>query len=471
VAARPLKVLLVEDSEEDALLLLRELQRGEFIPQSARVDTPEALLDSLQRVDWDVVFTDFTMPRFSGVDALRLVRDHGYEMPVIFVSGTIGEDMAVEAMRTGANDYLMKGHLKRLLPVLERELADARTRLERRREGERRREMEARYGHVLATMPDAIISTDARQVITVFNRGAEQIFGYTAQEILGKSLDVLIPEHLRQAHRAHVRAFQSAPVAAKGMGERQEISGRRKDGSQFPARASISKLAVDHGLAYTVILNDITLQKQNEERIRYLAHYDVLTGLPNRVLFTDRLEQAIAEAERRKRIVGLILLDLDRFKTINDSLGHGAGDTLLRNVAQRLVGCVRRDDTVARLGGDEFAVILADVAQPGDVARIARMILDGFSAPFTVMTRELYMGASLGISLYPLDGQEIDVLLQNADVAMYRVKESGRSAYQFYEAEMTERSVCRLALENDLRRAVERGELHLLFQQIGRAHV
>jgi diguanylate cyclase (GGDEF)-like protein/PAS domain S-box-containing protein len=464
VPARPLRALLVEDAEEDALLLLRELRRGGFEPASERVDSPDAMLAALQRQDWDVVFTDYTMPRFSGVDALRLVRSHGYEMPVIFVSGTIGEDTAVEAMRLGANDYIMKGNLKRLLPALERELADARARREGRLEGERRREMEARYGHVLATMPDAIISTDGQHCITVFNHGAEQIFGYRAEEVIGQSLDILIPEAQRQAHRAHLRAFAESPVMAKGMGERREISGRRKDGSLFPARASISKLAEENGMTFTVILNDITLQKENEERIRYLAHYDVLTGLPNRVLFNDRLEQAIAEAARRHRIVGLILLDLDRFKIINDTLGHGAGDALLQNVARRLVGSVRRDDTVARLGGDEFAVILSDVAQPGDVARVARMILEGFAPPFTVLGRELFMAASLGISLYPLDGREIDILLKNADVAMYRVKETGRSAYQFYEPEMTALAAHRLALENDLRRALERGELRLLFQ-------
>ena len=461
---RPIRVLLVEDAEEDALLLLRELHRGGFAPDSERVDSPEAMLEALGRQDWDVVLTDYTMPRFSGVDALRLVRNHGYEMPVIFVSGTIGEDTAVEAMRLGANDYIMKGNLKRLLPALERELADARVRWERRQEGDRRREMEARYGHVLATMPDAIISTDARQHITVFNHGAEQIFGYQAEEVLGQPLDILLPEHLRQVHRAHVQAFAASPVMAKGVDERSEISGRRKDGSLFPARASISKLVEENGMTFTVILHDVTLQKQNEERIRYLAHYDALTGLPNRVLFNDRLEQAIAEAERRGRLVGLILLDLDRFKTINDSLGHGAGDALLQNVARRLVGSVRRDDTVSRLGGDEFAIILADLAQPGDAARVARMILDGFVPPFTVLGRELFMGASLGISLYPLDGSEIDVLLKNADVAMYRVKETGRSAYQFYEPAMTALAGQRLALENDLRRAVERGELRVLFQ-------
>ncbi|HEX8978423.1 MAG TPA: EAL domain-containing protein [Parasulfuritortus sp.] len=464
MASRTIRALLVEDSEEDALLLLRELRNGGYEPASARVDNPEDLLAALRRQDWDVVFTDYTMPHFSGIDALKLVRDQGYAMPVIFVSGTIGEDQAVEAMRMGANDYIMKNNLKRLLPVVERERTVARARLEGLHEGERRREMEARYGHVLATMPDAIISTDDRQRITVFNHGAEHIFGYSAEEVLGQPLDMLLPEHLRQAHRAHVQAFGDSPLTAKGMSERSEISGRRKDGSLFPARASISKLVEENGMAYTVILNDVTVQKQNEERIRYLAHYDTLTGLPNRVLFGDRLEQAIAEAERRGRIVGLALLDLDRFKTINDTLGHGAGDALLQNVSRRLVGCVRQDDTVARLGGDEFAVILADVAQPGDVARIAGSILDGFAPPFSVMGRELFMAASMGISLYPLDGQEIDVLMKNADVAMYRAKESGRSAYQFYESAMTAQAAQRLALENDLRRAVERGELRLLFQ-------
>jgi diguanylate cyclase (GGDEF)-like protein len=211
-------------------------------------------------------------------------------------------------------------------------------------------------------------------------------------------------------------------------------------------------------------LGSIIQRKRAEERLTYLAHYDLLTGLPNRVLFNDRLRQALVEAFRHSRLVGVAFVDLDRFKTINDSLGHEVGDRFLKAVAERLQRCVRDGDTVARLSGDEFTLILADMAQAEDAARVARKIVACFDQPFNVGGRDVYSSVSLGMALCPFDESTPEGLLRNADSAMYRAKQAGGNAYQFFRQEMTSKAAENLALENGLRRALDRSELLLHYQ-------
>jgi len=291
-----LRLLLIEDSPDDAALVVRELARGGFEVECDRVDTPDALVASLKRQSWDIAVADYTMPGFTGTAALTLVRQHDADLPFIFVSGTIGEDAAVAAMRTGAHDYIMKGSLKRLVPAVEREMRDAGVRRERRRV---------------------------------------------------------------------------------------------------------------------------------EQRLAHLAYHDPLTDLPNRALLHDRLDQATRIANREGTALSLLLLDLNGFKEINDTLGHHAGDRVLQCIASRLRTTLREADTVARLGGDEFAVLLPG-ADPGRARTLAELIAAAVGEPMPVAGTTVTVGVSVGVAAGT--PAEADRLLRDADDAMYRTKQARRTA-------------------------------------------
>ena len=271
-------------------------------------------------------------------------------------------------------------------------------------------------------------------------------------------------------HPEDLEAVKEANRAALAGDKSYDIEHRivRPDGSVrwVHEQADIVRDAEDKAVSMVGVVQDITERKTAEERIQYLAYYDALTGLPNRALFMDRLQHAVIDADRRERLVGVMFLDVDRFKDVNDSLGHETGDQLLKAVAERLTAVVRKGDTVARLGGDEFTIILAGMAHVDDAARVAQKILEVFEQPFHVAQREFHMTASVGITLYPFDDSNSSHLLRNADIAMYRAKEAGRNTYQFYTAEMTAKASERLTLKNDLQRALKQHEFSLVYQPI-----
>jgi diguanylate cyclase (GGDEF)-like protein/PAS domain S-box-containing protein len=308
---------------------------------------------------------------------------------------------------------------------------------------------------------EAIIITDARQRILSVNRAFTDVTGYSAEEALG-----LTPRLLKSGH--HDRSFYEAmwqDIESHGFWQ-GEIHDRRKDGTLYPSALSISAVHDKAGRIthYVAVFSDITERKASEARIAFLAQHDSLTGLPNRALLHDRLDQALANAARYGKRIALLFLDLDRFKTINDSLGHMMGDQLLQGVALRLSNCVRETDTVSRQGGDEFLIVLTDVEVPDDAARVAEKILDRLRPPFDIDGQQLGTSFSIGIALYPEDGNTVESLMKNADTAMYHAKENGRNTYRFFDERMNVNALERLHLENGLRRALENEEFSVYYQ-------
>ena len=308
---------------------------------------------------------------------------------------------------------------------------------------------------------EAILITDSHLNIILVNKTYERITGYTEEEVLGvdtAKVGVKLHSHSFFRNLVHI-------LKERGHWE-GELTNQRKDGEKFPTWYSISQVLNSDGQPenYIAIFSDISERKKSRERIDFLAHHDSLTELPNRALLNDRLEMAINTAKRRGEKVGLLFIDLDRFKNINDSLGHAAGDQILRLTAARLSATVRTDDTVARLGGDEFVVLLPRVRDERNLVEVAIKLREELLLPYILEEIPLHLSPSIGIAVYPDDGEDPSTLIKNADAAMYLAKEKGRNNYQFYTPVLNARTLDRLKLEHDLRQALELGQFELHYQ-------
>ncbi|MBT9457342.1 MAG: diguanylate cyclase [Burkholderiaceae bacterium] len=313
---------------------------------------------------------------------------------------------------------------------------------------------------------EAVLVTDARSNLLTVNRAFTAITGFEAAEVLGRNPSLLRSQFHDDAF------FQKLWAALAETGRWQgEILNRRKNGEVFPAWESISAVRDASGLVthYVAVLSDITPLKRAEERLSHLAHHDPLTGLPNRLMFSSSLQHSVARARRHQQKVALLFIDLDRFKIVNDALGHAAGDELLKEIGQRLKRIVRAEDLVTRLGGDEFTVALEEVECPDAIAAVVRKIIAEIARPVALFGRDIVISASVGIALYPDDADSVDDLTKAADAAMYMAKERGRNTYAFYTGEIADGLQERLAMESGLRRALERDELLLYGPHAGLA--
>jgi diguanylate cyclase (GGDEF)-like protein/PAS domain S-box-containing protein len=283
---------------------------------------------------------------------------------------------------------------------------------------------------IINNMMDGIITLTESGVIQGFNPAAESIFGYSRLEVLGQDLAILMPGAVRGERDNGNYLSWHMPHSMSGSG--REVTAVRKDGEQFAMELSVSEMVVGGDRYFVYIVRDITKRKQAEQKITHLAHHDYLTGLPNRALFMDRLEHSISLATRSDYKEAVLFLDLDGFKHINDTLGHGAGDLLLQEVAKRLKKVIRSSDTVARVGGDEFNFVLNNICAEADAESAAKNIIVALSEPFNLFGEECHVGGSIGISIYPDDAHDFETLLRQADEAMYLAKQSGKNTYKFY---------------------------------------
>ncbi|GAB6042283.1 bifunctional diguanylate cyclase/phosphodiesterase [Endothiovibrio diazotrophicus] len=360
-----------------------------------------------------------------------------------------GRELAEQALRLSHND------LERRVERRTAELSEANLRLHR--EIIEREQLT----QVVEQTGDSVVITNAEGVITYVNHAFEEMTGYVREEVVGRDNNLL-------KSGRHEEAFYQALWRTILAGEsfRNVFVNRRKDGELYYEEKTITPLRESDGsmVHFVATGKDITQRVEIQQRLDYLAHHDELTGLPNRTLLLDRVEHAVAHAHRHHHLVALLFLDLDRFKAVNDSLGHETGDKLLQAVARRLTGCLREGDTVARLGGDEFTVVLEDLAHTEEAATVAEKVIDTLTAPFRIGSHELFIGTSIGIALYPQDAAAPMELLKCADTAMYQAKQRGGNLYQFFTAGMSRWVEERLEMEGRLRHALARREFFLVYQ-------
>jgi diguanylate cyclase (GGDEF)-like protein/PAS domain S-box-containing protein len=409
------------------------------------------------------ILVDLVLPDVAGLEIIDRLGAAAPKIPVIALCSFADESMAKEAIQRGAQDYLLKEHLNNYL--LPKTLAAV---IERATIVEALFDEKERAQVTLNSIGDAVICTDIEGRVTYMNLVGERLTGWTLKEALGRPL-----EEAFKIIDAETRATIANPMA-KATEENVTVGLPptciliRRDGFESAIADSSAPIHDRRGhiTGAVMVFHDVSTARALTLKLAYVAQHDTLTDLPNRSLLNDRLGQAIAAAQRHHAALAVLYLDLDRFKHINDSLGHLVGDRLLQSVALRVSECVRATDTVSRLGGDEFVILLSEVAHEQDAAVCADKLLQSLRMPYVLDDHELHVTASIGIVVYPGDGTEVEALLQNADSAMYEAKGRGRNNYQFYRSDLNSSAGERQTLESGLRHAIKRREMQLHYQPI-----
>ncbi len=461
-------ILMLDDNDAKRLSLRAVLEPlGHTVVEAT---SGEAALREVMNQSFAVILMDVQMPLMNGYETARLIRmrsDCEYT-PIIFITAHARDEAQIPiAYASGAVDFIFAPIVTDMLRAkvsvfvelflksrdLERSLTDA-TRL-----SENFRDGEARTRAVLDNVADAILTVSDGGLIESCNRAATDLFGYAEHEAIGQPFATLFPSE----EAGQVAAVRSLSAAERARSCSSEIFGRRRDGSTFPMELDLSDVQLGTRKVYIGCLRDISERRTYTERLQYQALHDELTNLPNRALFSDRVDHAIRAAARTDAPLALLIMDLDAFKEVNDTLGHQHGDDLLKVVAARLVGCLREGDTVARLGGDEFGILPLGETDLVGAAAMVWKIQQALEPPFRVNGHTIDVRASIGIALLPEHGDNIGDLLRRADLAMYDAKRSG-SGYAVFAAEQEEAPARRLALLGDLRRCIEHDELVLHYQ-------
>jgi diguanylate cyclase (GGDEF)-like protein/PAS domain S-box-containing protein len=449
-----LRLLLIEDNLADVELLEYELRHAGLDFTLAVVQTPEEFTQELRANSPHLVMADYNLPGWGGLEALEIIAREGLDVPLILVTGELADTTAVDCIKQGASDYVLKGALARLPLAIRRALQEKSA-----RELRKRTEQELELNQIsLEQASDAVFWLDPHGHFVYANQTGCRSLGYSREELLSLTIsdvDPLVPPEAWETVWQEIKTRQSMSF---------ESQNRTKEGRIFPVEVSANYLKFD-GMEYNFsFVRDITERKAAEQEIQFLAYSDALTGLPNRRLLQDRLTKALADARRRGNKVALLFLDLDRFKNINDSLGNSAADLLLKQVGNRLSAFVREQDTIARVGGDEFLIVLTGLKDATEAAVAAERLMGSIVGEYSIHSHTLHLSCSVGISIFPEQGTYADTLIKNAEAAMFSAKETGRNGFQFFTQDLDAQSVERLNLENSLRLALDKEELFLVYQ-------
>ena len=471
-----LRILMLEDVASDAELEMHTLKRAGLPCEWRRVEAEAEFAAQLEAFNPHLIVSDFTLPTFDGLSALRLAHEIRPDIPFIFVSGTIGEERAIEALKQGAADYVLKTNLARLPPAVARAVREADERKSRERQAERAARLErvrmvqnriasaalrirntrellqeacsiaVDQGHFRLAWVAQIVEQPFR-IELIASRGHDE--GYLEGAVRDAG-DITAEQGLIQ------RALrQDSPVVVNYIGGAGDFSMRAEALARgyraavaLPLSAGAERVAIlilyageagFFGAEETELLadlaNDISFALEfiaKEQKLNALAYHDMLTGLANRQLLTEHLRQEIALAHRLKRMIALVFIDLDHFKSVNDTLGHSAGDRLLKEIAARLASCTREGDIVSRFGGDEFVMVLPNLPDQDALVPLIQRVLDSVSEVVVLDGHDVTVTCSIGVALYPRDGTDLDTLFNKADATMYRVKQQGRGEFLFH---------------------------------------
>ncbi|WP_407657573.1 EAL domain-containing response regulator [Marinobacter profundi] len=472
-AERPAHILVVDDDPRllNSLASLLRFRKYRVTEALGGVQACE----KLRQLEFDVAMLDLRMPDIDGFGVMTEISRLQPDCGVVVVSGESGFTAVSRALRRGALDYIKKPYdPEELLTTLEavlhqRSLVRAHAAIQCRLQ-----KSEALHRYIVNSSPDIVFMLDKDGHFCFVNSKIKTVLGYAPDELLGSHFGAILDErdvsrgtHALKGPNISADNPRTLEVRLKARGSRKatrhfEITAFPIDPETWSHQDGTSTGHRDARFYGTA--RDVTERKEAEAFINFQAYHDLLTRLPNRALFKDRLNLAMTQAKRAGQELAVMFLDLDRFKVVNDTLGHAMGDRLLQAVAQRLDRCLRKGDTLSRFGGDEFTLLLPALNNHEDARRIARKLIEALRAPFQLGEHEVFVGVSIGIAMYPEAGDSLDQLIQNADIAMYHVKARGKDGYRFYSRSMCIDSANRLSLERDLRLALERDELRVFYQ-------
>jgi diguanylate cyclase (GGDEF)-like protein/PAS domain S-box-containing protein len=434
-------------------------------------------IEQLKKSKFDLVILDLRLPDIDGHAIMDFISASEIDATVIVQSGNSGINSAIGALKRGAYAYLRKPYqTEELLSTVANALQKRRLEAVNRNISWRLECSEKLYRYLVDSSPDLIYTLDSDGKFTFVNETGQQLLGYSREELLGQHYSMLIHEEdIDRAHfvfnerRVGERASRNVELRLKCRDTdfKERVFDTRLMNIAFSSMGMYSlssRLKTPEYFGTYGVARDITERKRAEAQISYQAYHDILTDLPNRMLFRDRLELALIQARRNKTELAVMFVDLDRFKLVNDSLGHIKGDELLQKVAGRLKENLRRGDTLARFGGDEFTLLLPDLHTRTDAIVIAGKFVESLQKPFSLSEHEVHVSASIGIAVFPDHGEGIDDLLRHADIAMYQVKASGKNGHSFYDKSMQDASFQKIELEHSLRLALEQGELEMYYQ-------